>query len=80
VFDFWQGQDIFLYSAESRPALEFTKPSIQRVPGAVSSEIKRLRREADHSSPSSGGATTSNIPSNSVATSPGTKLEMSLET
>jgi hypothetical protein len=42
-----QGQESFLYSAVSIPALGPTQPPIQRVP-----EVKRPGREADHSPPS----------------------------
>jgi hypothetical protein len=37
----------------SRPALGSTQPPIQCVPGAVSPEVKRPGREADHSPPAS---------------------------
>jgi hypothetical protein len=37
----------------SRPALGLTQPSIQWVPGALSSGVKRAGREADHLPPSS---------------------------
>jgi hypothetical protein len=37
----------------SRPALEPTQPSIQLAPGALSPGIKRQRREADYSPPTS---------------------------
>jgi hypothetical protein len=52
-FDSGQGQEIFLFSIESRPALGHTQPSIQWVSGALSLGAKWLRREADHSPPSS---------------------------
>jgi hypothetical protein len=45
-FDSRQGK-IFLFSTVSRPALGATQPPIQWVP-----EVKRPRREADHSPPS----------------------------
>jgi hypothetical protein len=43
----------FLFSKTFRPALEFTQPPNQRVPGAVSPGVKRQGREADHSPPAS---------------------------
>jgi hypothetical protein len=51
-FDSRQDKD-FLSSTSSRPALRSTQPNIQRVPGPISSEVKRLGREDDHSSPAS---------------------------
>jgi hypothetical protein len=43
------GRDrIFLFPTASGPGLEPIQPSIQRVPGSLSQEIKRLGREADH--------------------------------
>jgi hypothetical protein len=45
-----EGSDGFFLSATaSRPTLGPTQLPIQWVPGAVSSEVKRPRREADHS-------------------------------
>jgi hypothetical protein len=44
---------IFLFNAASRTVLGPTQPPIQWVPGALSLGVKRPRREADHSSPSS---------------------------
>jgi hypothetical protein len=41
----------FLFSTSSRSALGFTQPPIQRVPGALSSEVKQPGREADQSPP-----------------------------
>jgi hypothetical protein len=38
-----------IISTFSRPALDPTEPPIQWVPGALSTELKRLGREADHS-------------------------------
>jgi hypothetical protein len=43
----------FIYSTSSRPALKFTQPPIQRVPGTLSSGVKRSEHEADRSPPSS---------------------------
>jgi hypothetical protein len=37
----------------SRPAVGSTQTPMQRVPGALSLEVKRPGREADHSPPSS---------------------------
>jgi hypothetical protein len=48
-FDSRHGK-IFLYSTASRPALEPIEPRIQWVLGAISSEVKRPGREADHTS------------------------------
>jgi hypothetical protein len=50
-FDSWQCK-IFLSTA-SRPALGVTQPPIQWVPGALPPGVKRQRREADQSPPSS---------------------------
>jgi hypothetical protein len=52
-FDSRQGEEIFLFSTASRPALGPTQPPIQWVPGGLSVGVKRLGREADHSHPSS---------------------------
>jgi hypothetical protein len=43
---------IFLFSTTPRPALRPTQPLIQWVPGALSPEVKRPGRKADHSPPS----------------------------
>jgi hypothetical protein len=51
--DFRQGQEIFVYSTASRPALRPSQSPIQWVPGALSPGVKRLGREADHPPPSS---------------------------
>jgi hypothetical protein len=57
-----QGEEIFLFSIASRPALRPVQPHIQWVPEALSWGINRPGREADHSPPSNaeaknGGAT-----------------------
>jgi hypothetical protein len=46
----------FLFTTASRPALGSTQPPIQWVPGALSLEVKRPGREADHSPPSGANA------------------------
>jgi hypothetical protein len=51
-FDFKRELGIFLFTTASRPALGPTQPPIQWVPGSFPG-VKRPRREADHSSPSS---------------------------
>jgi hypothetical protein len=43
----------FHFSMSSRPALGPTQPPIQREPGALSPDVKRPGREADHSLPTS---------------------------
>jgi hypothetical protein len=53
VFESRQGLGIFFSTITSRPALGPTQPPIQWVPGALSLEVKRQGREADHSPPSS---------------------------
>jgi hypothetical protein len=45
------GLGIFLFDTMSRPALGLTQSPIQWVPGALSLEVKRPGREADHSPP-----------------------------
>jgi hypothetical protein len=52
-FDFRRGLGIFLFITTSRTALGPTQSAIQWVPGALSLGVKRQRREADHSPPSS---------------------------
>jgi hypothetical protein len=52
-FDFWQRQEIFLFSMESRPALKPTQSPIQWVLWALSPEIKQQWRDIEHSTPSS---------------------------
>jgi hypothetical protein len=48
-----QGQEIFLSTTASRPALGPTQSSIQWVPASFSPGVKRPDREADHSPASS---------------------------
>jgi len=48
-----RGLGIFLFSNTFRPALEPIQHLIQWVPGALTLGVKRPRREADHSPPSS---------------------------
>jgi hypothetical protein len=43
----------FYFLMSSRPALRFTQPPIQWVPGSLSLVVKRPRREADHLPPAS---------------------------
>jgi hypothetical protein len=43
----------FTSTTTSRPTLRLTQPPIQWVPRALSPEVKRQGREADHSAPSS---------------------------
>jgi hypothetical protein len=52
-FDSWRGLGIFLFTTASRTVLGPTQPPIQWVPGALSLGVKRPRREAHHSPPSS---------------------------
>jgi hypothetical protein len=47
------GDNNFHFSTSSTPALGPTKPPIQWVPGVLSAEVKRPRREADNSPPTS---------------------------
>jgi hypothetical protein len=49
-FDFWQGQEIFLFSTASRLAMGLTQPPIQRVPDSLSQGVKLTRHEVDHPS------------------------------
>jgi hypothetical protein len=51
-FNSRQGQEIFLYSTASRPALGLTQPPVQWMPGALSPGVKLPGREADPSPPS----------------------------
>jgi hypothetical protein len=55
-FDSRWGLGIFLFVTLSRTALGPTQPPLQLVPGALSLEVKRPGREADHSTPSSAEA------------------------
>jgi hypothetical protein len=50
-FDSRQEHEISLYSTESRQILRPTQLPIQWVPGALSPEINRSWRDADHYSP-----------------------------
>jgi hypothetical protein len=50
-FPVWAGK--FLITTACRTALGPTQPRIQWVPGALSLGVKRAKREADHSLPSS---------------------------
>jgi hypothetical protein len=52
-FDSQLGLGIFLFTTASRPVLGPTQPPIQWVPRALSLVLKRLGRDADHSTPSS---------------------------
>jgi hypothetical protein len=52
-FDFRRGLGIFLFTTAFRMGLGPTQPPIQWIPGALSLEVKRPGREADHSLPSS---------------------------
>jgi hypothetical protein len=53
-FDSRRGLGIFLFTTASRMALGPTQPAIQWVLGALSLEVKRPAREADHPPPPSG--------------------------
>jgi hypothetical protein len=48
----WQRLGIFLFTTASRPTLGPTQPPTQWVPGVLSLWVRRVGREADHSSPS----------------------------
>jgi hypothetical protein len=50
---FSAGDGKFLFTTASITALVLTQPPIQWLPGAISLEINRRGREADHSPPSS---------------------------
>jgi hypothetical protein len=52
-FDSRQEHKIFLFSTAFRPALGPTQSPMQWVPGAVSLDVKRPRRDADNVPPSS---------------------------
>jgi hypothetical protein len=52
-FDSRRELGIFLFTTMSKMALEPTQPPIKWVPGALSLEVKRPGREADHSPSSS---------------------------
>jgi hypothetical protein len=53
-FESRQGQEIFLFSVESRLALWSTQPLVQCVSGAVPPRVKRQSHEADQVPPRSG--------------------------
>jgi hypothetical protein len=55
-FNFWQGQESFLFSEESRLALGSTKPPSQWLLGTSSPGLKQQGCEADHSLPCSAEA------------------------
>lgn len=48
-FDSQEGQELFLFSKVTTPALEPTHPPIQCAPGALSLEIIEPRHQAEHS-------------------------------
>jgi hypothetical protein len=48
-FESWQGLGIFMFTTASRPALGPTQSPIQRVPGALSLEVRLSGREAPSS-------------------------------
>jgi hypothetical protein len=52
-FDSRRGLEIFLFTAASRTALGPTQPPIQWAPEALTLEVKRPGRGADHSPPRS---------------------------
>jgi hypothetical protein len=56
-FIFYYRLGIFLFTTASRTALGPTQPPIEWVPGALSLEVKRPGREADHSPQSSAEVT-----------------------
>jgi hypothetical protein len=51
-FGFRRGRDVVLFATAFRPTLGPIQPLVQCVTGALSSGVKRPRREADHSHPS----------------------------
>jgi len=56
AFDSRQGQEFFLFTTMSRPALGPIQPPIQWAPQALSPGVKGPGCEADHSSPSNAEA------------------------
>jgi hypothetical protein len=53
LLDFRKGQEVFLFSTASRPALRSIEPPIQCVLVDLYTGVKRQGREVDHSPPSS---------------------------
>jgi hypothetical protein len=58
-----EGRVSIFYTSVSRPAPGSTQPHIQRVPWALSTEVKRQGREADHFSPSGAECSYTSTPS-----------------
>jgi hypothetical protein len=53
VINLWQVQEICSTSKRFRQVLETMEPPIQRAPGALCLEVKRLWSKVNHSSPPS---------------------------
>jgi hypothetical protein len=60
-FDSRQGHESFLLSTATRPSLGPTQPPMIWVPAALSLEVKRQEREAEHSPISSAEVVISSI-------------------